>query len=98
VEPPRGLDTGSFIRLTVCANVHNDMTIAQENIRGPVLALVPYDTEGEMRRLVGETPYGLARGIWSGDLERATRVARHLRAGQMSINSGRDKPNAPFGR
>ena len=97
VEPPAGLDTGYFVRPTVFANVRNDMTIAQEEIFGPVLAIIPYDTEDDAIRLANETPYGLAGGVWSGDPERAKRVARRIRAGQISINSGRFNPNAPFG-
>jgi aldehyde dehydrogenase (NAD+) len=97
MEPPAGLDPGYVVRPTVFANVRNEMTIAQEAIFGPVLTMIPYDTEEDAMRLANETPYGLAGGVWSGDPERATRVARRLRAGQMSINSARYNPHAPCG-
>ncbi len=96
-EQPEGLDKGFFVKPTVFSEVRNDMTIAQEEIFGPVLVLIPYDDEDEAVRLANDTPYGLAGGVWSGDPERAKRVARRLRTGQVEVNGGRFNPNAPFG-
>jgi aldehyde dehydrogenase (NAD+) len=96
-EPPEGLETGYFVQPTVFSDVSNDMTIAQEEIFGPVLALIPYDTEEEAVRIANDTVYGLAGGVWSGDPDRAKRVARQLRTGQVEINGGAFNPLAPFG-
>lgn len=97
VDAPEGFEKGYFVRPTVFANVNNEMTIAQEEIFGPVLSIIPYDTEEEAVRIANDTIYGLAGGVWSGDVERAKRVARRIRAGQVDINGGRFNPNAPFG-
>lgn len=97
IDAPEGLEKGYFVRPTVFANVRNDMTIAQEEIFGPVLSLIPYETEEDAIRIANDTVYGLAGGVWSGDPERARRVARRIRAGQVDINGGRYNPNAPFG-
>ncbi len=96
-EPPEGLDTGYFVRPTVFSEVTPDMTIAQEEIFGPVLSILPYDDEDDAVRIANDTVYGLAGGVWSGDPERAQRVARRLRTGQVEINGGAFNPNAPFG-
>ena len=96
-EPPEGLKKGYFVKPTVFANVRNDMTIAQEEIFGPVLSIIPYDDEDEAVRIANDTVYGLAGGVWSGDPERAKAVARRLRTGQVEINGGRYNPLAPFG-
>jgi betaine-aldehyde dehydrogenase len=96
-EPPDGLNKGYFIRPTVFSNVKNDMTIAQEEIFGPVLCIIPYDTEDEAVRIANDTIYGLAGGVWSADAERAKRVARRMRTGQVDINGGNFNPIAPFG-
>jgi aldehyde dehydrogenase (NAD+) len=96
-EPPEGLGKGYFVRPTVFSNVRNDMTIAREEIFGPVLVLIPYDTEEEAIRIANETIYGLAGGVWSGDVERAIRVARRIRTGQVEINGAAYNPRAPFG-
>lgn len=96
-EPPEGLDKGYFVRPTVFANVRNDMTIAREEIFGPVLSIIPYDDEDDAVRIANDTVYGLAGGVWSGDAERAKRVARRLRTGQVDINGGSFNPMAPFG-
>jgi acyl-CoA reductase-like NAD-dependent aldehyde dehydrogenase len=84
-EPPEGLDRGYYVRPTVFSDVTPDMTIAQEEIFGPVLAILPYDDEEDAVR------------IWSGDEERAKAVARRLRTGQVEINGGVFNPLAPFG-
>ena len=96
-EPPEGLEKGYFVRPTVFANVRNDMTIAREEIFGPVLSIIPYEDEEDAVRIANDTPYGLAGGVWSADPERAKRVARRLRTGQVDINGGSFNPFAPFG-
>jgi acyl-CoA reductase-like NAD-dependent aldehyde dehydrogenase len=96
-EMPEGLTKGYFVRPTVFANVNNKMTIAQEEIFGPVLSIIPYEDEDDAVRIANDTIYGLAGGVWSGDAERAKRVARRLRTGQVEINGGRFNPLAPFG-
>ena len=73
------------------------MTIAQEEIFGPVLSIIPYDTEEEAIEIANDTIYGLAGGVWSGDPERAKRVARRMRTGQVEINGGGFNLMAPFG-
>jgi aldehyde dehydrogenase (NAD+) len=96
-EAPEGLDRGYFVQPTVFSNVSTDMTIAQEEIFGPVLAIMPYDDEEDAVRIANDTVYGLAGGVWSGDEERAKRVARRIRTGQIEINGGVFNPLAPFG-
>ncbi|HEY7181574.1 MAG TPA: aldehyde dehydrogenase family protein [Blastocatellia bacterium] len=96
-EMPEGITKGYFVRPTVFANVDNKMAIAQEEIFGPVLSIIPYDDENDAVRIANDTIYGLAGGVWSGDPERAKRVARRLRTGQVEINGGKFNPLAPFG-
>lgn len=96
-EAPEGLDKGYFVRPTVFANVRNDMTIAREEIFGPVLSIIPYEDEDDAVRIANDTVYGLAGGVWSSDIERAKRVARRLRTGQVDINGGKFNAFAPFG-
>jgi betaine-aldehyde dehydrogenase len=96
-EAPEGLSTGYFVRPTIFANVTNSMTIAQEEIFGPVLSIIPYEDEDDAVRIANDTVYGLAGGVWSSDPERAKRVARRLRTGQVDINGGKFNPLAPFG-
>ncbi len=91
------LDRGFYVQPTVFSNVTTDMTIAQEEIFGPVLCLMGYGDESEAIRLANDTPYGLAAAVWSKDEERARRVARRIRAGQVDINGGAYNHNAPFG-
>ena len=96
-EAPEGLDKGYFVRPTVFSDVRTDMTIAQEEIFGPVLSILPYDDEEEAVRIANDTVYGLAGGVWSGDVERAKAVARRIRTGQVEVNGGSFNPMAPFG-
>src|SRR6202453_2051347 len=96
-ERPEGLDKGFFVQPTVFSDVTPDMTIAKEEIFGPVLVLMPYDTEEEAIEIANGTPYGLSGAVWSGDAARAERVARQLRTGQVDINGGNFTPSAPFG-
>ena len=96
-DAPEGLDTGFFVKPTVFSDVTPDMTIAQEEIFGPVLSIMPYDGEDDAVRIANGTIYGLAGGVWSGDPERALRVARRLRAGQIEVNGGAFNARAPFG-
>ncbi|HTN80261.1 MAG TPA: aldehyde dehydrogenase family protein [Acidimicrobiales bacterium] len=96
-DAPEGLDKGFFVRPTVFSDVRRDMTIAQEEIFGPVLSILPYDTEEEAVDIANDTIYGLAGGVWSGDPERAKKVARQLRTGQVEVNGGGFNLMAPFG-
>jgi aldehyde dehydrogenase (NAD+) len=97
VEPPEGLETGYFVRPTVFSEVTPTMTIAQEEIFGPVLAIMPYEDEEDAVRIANDSVYGLAGGVWSGDPERAKRVAMRIRTGQVEINGGAFNLLAPFG-
>jgi len=96
-EAPTGLDRGYFVRPTIFADVTPDMTIAQEEIFGPVVAIMPYDTEEEAIRIANDTVFGLAGAVFSRDVERAKRVARKLRTGQVDINGNNFSIMAPFG-
>ncbi|WP_273784265.1 aldehyde dehydrogenase family protein [Brucella intermedia] len=94
---PDGFNEGDFVKPTVFADVNNDMTIAREEIFGPVLAMIPFDTEEEAIAIANDTPYGLAAYIQTGSPERAKRVARKLRAGMVQINGTSRAPGSPFG-
>ncbi|HIA47167.1 MAG TPA: aldehyde dehydrogenase family protein, partial [Candidatus Hydrogenedentes bacterium] len=96
-EPPEGLEKGYYVRPTVFGNVSNDMTIAQEEIFGPVLSIIPYEDEEDAIRIANDSVYGLAGGVWSADEDRAKRVAKRMRTGQVDINGGAYNPLAPFG-
>ncbi len=95
VEAPNA--KGYFVKPTVFSEVTNDMTIAQEEIFGPVLSIIGYEDEEDAIRIANDTIFGLAGGVWSGDPERAKRVARRLRTGQVEINGGGFNLMAPFG-
>ena len=94
---PEGVDAGFYVRPTVFSNVTPDMTIAQEEIFGPVLSILPHDGEDDAVEIANGVVYGLAGGVWSADQDRARAVARRLRTGQVEINGGAFNPNAPFG-
>ena len=96
-EQPDDLPSGYFVKPTVFSDVRNDMTIAQEEIFGPVLSIIPYDSEEEAVEIANDTIYGLAGGVWSGDADRAKAVARKIRTGQVEVNGGSFNPLAPFG-
>jgi aldehyde dehydrogenase (NAD+) len=94
---PEGIATGYFVRPTVFTGVHNDMTIAREEIFGPVLCIIRYENEDEAVRIANDSPYGLAGFVTSGDLEHARRVAKRIRAGNVHINGARIDFRACFG-
>ncbi|MDI2131792.1 aldehyde dehydrogenase [Yinghuangia seranimata] len=95
---PEGLDKGWFVEPTVFADVTNDMTIAQEEIFGPVLAVIAYEDVDDAVRIANDSPYGLSGGVWSEDVEAATEVARRIETGTMSVNSWVAMDfGAPFG-
>jgi aldehyde dehydrogenase (NAD+) len=94
---PDGLDTGYYVKPTVFSNVNNDMTIAREEIFGPVLSIIPYDDDDEAIRIANDTPYGLSGYVSSGDLDRARRVASRMRTGMVHINGADLEALAPFG-
>lgn len=94
---PEGHERGWFVRPTIFSDVAPEMSIAQEEIFGPVLAMIPYDSEEEAITIANGTVYGLAGAVWSSDADRAQRVARRMRSGQVEINGGTFNPLAPFG-
>ncbi len=94
---PDGLEAGYYVKPTVFADVDNSMTIAQEEIFGPVLSIIPFDTEEEAIRIANDTPYGLTNYIQSDDPDRCRRVARRLRAGMVEMNGKPRGAGAPFG-
>jgi betaine-aldehyde dehydrogenase len=96
-DAPPGLTRGYYVRPTVFGGVRPDMTIAREEIFGPVLSVLSYQDEDDAVRIANGTPYGLAGAVWSADVQRAEAIARRLRAGQVDINGGRFNPMAPFG-
>jgi betaine-aldehyde dehydrogenase len=96
-DAPEGLERGYYVRPTVFGRVTPAMTIAREEIFGPVLSIMMYRTEEEAIALANDTPYGLAAGVWSSDAARAIAVARRLRVGQVDINGAPYNNEAPFG-
>ena len=96
-DMPAGLTTGNYVSPTIFADVTNDMTIAQEEVFGPVLVMIKYSDIDQAIEIANDTPYGLAAGVWAGDKDKATAIARRIRAGQCAINGGEPNHEAPFG-
>ncbi|REJ80728.1 MAG: aldehyde dehydrogenase family protein [Acidobacteria bacterium] len=94
---PEGLEKGYYVKPTIFGNVNNEMTVAREEIFGPVLVIIPYDDEEEAIRLANDTVYGLSGYVQSGDAARARRVASRLRTGNVHINGAGADFKAPFG-
>ena len=94
---PEGFDAGWYVRPTIFADVNNAMRIAREEIFGPVLTIIPFDTEEEAVAIANDTPYGLAAYVQTGSPDRAARVSRALRAGAVHINGGAYEYGSPFG-
>jgi aldehyde dehydrogenase (NAD+) len=94
---PEGFETGYFVKPTVFVNVKNDMTIAKEEIFGPVLSVIAYGSEDEAIQIANDSNYGLHAAVLGTDLERARRVASQIRAGRVVINAMTDDPQAPWG-
>jgi aldehyde dehydrogenase (NAD+) len=96
-DMPAGLTSGNYVVPTIFADVTNDMTIAQEEVFGPVLVMIRYSSIDEAIDIANDTPYGLASAVWAGDKDKATAIARRIRAGQCAINGGDANHEAPFG-
>jgi acyl-CoA reductase-like NAD-dependent aldehyde dehydrogenase len=96
-EAPAGLEKGYYVQPTVFSEVNNKMTIAQEEIFGPVLVLIPYDGIDEAVDIANDSPYGLAGAVYAANQETGIAIARRIRTGQVTVNNGRFNPNAPFG-
>jgi aldehyde dehydrogenase (NAD+) len=94
---PDGLNRGYYVRPTIFANVTNDMTIAREEIFGPVLTILPYETEADAIKMANDTPYGLSGYVQSPDLNRARKVASQIRAGNVHLNGTGGGMDTPFG-
>src|SRR5277367_1119600 len=94
---PDGLTKGYFVKPTIFSNVRNDMTIAREEIFGPVLCILPYDNEEQAVQIANDTPYGLAAYVWSKDNLHARRIGARIRAGQVTLNGAQGGMNTPFG-
>ena len=94
---PDGLERGAYVRPTIFSGVRPDMTIAQEEIFGPVLSVMPYDSEDEAVEIANATVYGLAGAVFAGSQERGVEVAKRMRTGQVDVNGGAFNPLAPFG-
>jgi aldehyde dehydrogenase (NAD+) len=94
---PAGLARGYYVRPTIFSDVRNDMTIAREEIFGPVLCILPYESEEQAIAIANDTPYGLAAYVWSASPERARRVSARIRAGQVAVNGASGDMKTPFG-
>ena len=97
LDMPAGKNTGYFVKPTIFADVRNDMTIAQEEIFGPVLCITPYDSEEQVIAMANDTIFGLSGAVYAGTQERAIAAARQIRTGQVAINGGAFNVAAPFG-
>jgi acyl-CoA reductase-like NAD-dependent aldehyde dehydrogenase len=98
LEPPAGRDRGYYVQPTVFTAVDPDMRIAQEEIFGPVLCLIPYDSESDAIAIANDSRYGLAGAVWSADFARAERVARKMRTGRVVVNARAVRRLPPVGR
>jgi aldehyde dehydrogenase (NAD+) len=96
-QEPAGFTGGNYVQPTVLSGVTSDMPVAREEIFGPVLVVMTYDTEDEAAALANGTDYGLSGAVWSADTDRALAFARRMRTGQVVINGGPYNPAAPFG-
>jgi aldehyde dehydrogenase (NAD+) len=94
---PDGLNAGYYVKPTIFGNVNNDMTIAREEIFGPVLSILPYETEAQAIEIANDTPYGLSGYVQSGDVDHALAVAAQIRSGNVHINGSGADFTAPFG-
>jgi aldehyde dehydrogenase (NAD+) len=94
---PEGLTKGYYVKPTIFSNVNNNMTIAREEIFGPVLCILPYENEDQAVQIANDTPYGLAAYVWSKDNLHARRVGARIRAGQVTLNGASGTMNTPFG-
>ena len=97
VERPEGLEKGYFIKPTIFTNVSNDMRIAKEEIFGPVLSIIPFESEAEAISIVNNTSYGLGNYVQTQDMQKAKRVAKKFRSGGVYINGNSADPGTPFG-
>ena len=97
LDPPPGLDRGYFVRPTVLSGIDRSMAVAQDEVFGPVLCLLPYDSEADAIEIANDSRYGLAGAVWSADSARADRVARKMRTGRVVVNGGEFNVLAPFG-
>ncbi|MFD3453298.1 aldehyde dehydrogenase [Streptomyces sp. NPDC058691] len=96
-DAPEGLEEGYYVRPTLFADVDNSMRIAQEEIFGPVLVVIPFDDEEDAVRIANDSPYGLSGGVWTADTERGLALARRIRTGTFSVNGGFGGFDGPFG-
>lgn len=96
-ECPEGLEAGFFVQPTVFTNVDPFSRLAQEEIFGPVLSVIPVDSEQEAIEIANSTDFGIGGGVWAGDLDHAIDVARQIRTAQLDVNGGSFNPTAPFG-
>jgi aldehyde dehydrogenase (NAD+) len=94
---PEGLDKGYYVKPTIFSNVNNEMTIAREEIFGPVLCILPYESEEQAVQIANDTPHGLAAYVWSKDNLHARRIGSRIRAGQVTLNGASGTMNTPFG-
>jgi aldehyde dehydrogenase (NAD+) len=87
-DRPEGVETGYFVKPTLFSNVSNDMTIAREEIFGPVVTIIPYEDDEDAIRIANESAYGLSGGVSGGDFDRAMKIARRIRTGSVGVNNG----------